>query len=73
MTKLPHPSPRRPPPAGVPRGEATALGFWELFGSPGLGPASFQEAVDSSEPFSAAVAVQLAYSTTAKVAVVDFR
>lgn len=30
------------PIAGVPCDEATAQGFWEIFGSQGLGPASFQ-------------------------------
>ena len=30
------------PAAGVPRDEAAAHGFWELFGGEGLGPASFQ-------------------------------
>ena len=28
--------------AGVPRDEATAQGFWEIFSSPGLGPATYQ-------------------------------
>ena len=77
----PHPNPdpalpalpALPAPLGVPRDEATAQGFWELFSARGLGPATFQEAVDANEPFAATVGVQSAYSRTAKQATIDFR
>ena len=57
----------------MPRDEATAQGFWELFSASSLGPATFQEAVDANEPFAATVGVQSVYSRTPKQATIDFK
>jgi hypothetical protein len=58
---------------GVPRDEATAQGFWEIFGSQGVGPASFQEEVEANEPFSVTIGLLLSASVLCKQVVIDFR
>lgn len=58
---------------GVPRDEATAQGFWEIFGSQGLSPASYQEEMEAGESFSVSVGLLLLSGGPCKQAVIDFR
>jgi hypothetical protein len=57
----------------MPRDEATAQGFWELFSAGDVGPAEFGDAIVAGEPFTAAVTLQSIYRQTPKVCTIDFR
>jgi hypothetical protein len=59
--------------SGVARRDAVSRGFWDLFGAPGQGPATFQDSVDAGEAFTTTVSLHTPHRDTPKLALVDFR